>query len=340
MAGTSGSGDGTFIEAFDSDSDESFEGFDAGEIELGEQRLRQAANDGMFARGSDDEIDFDVSDVETSVEPTDVDDDDDTDIYSVEGDTDSDSSGRRTRGRQWTNKLLNPPDIRFVDAARVSVVDSEQRVDMSAEELFGLYFTDYLLRDIVDETNRYAGQCRQKAPKKGRKHLDWDNMTVPELKTWLRLMLGMGLVQKKGRLATYWSTHWLTQTPGFGQTMTAQHFMQILRFLHFVDNESTDIDKTNKLWKIQGLLDYINKRFRTVYTPRRELSIDETMLKFKGRLKIKQYVKIKQVKWGIKLFTLAEAKTGYVVNILPYAGRRPDTDVGKTTQTVLDVCQP
>ena len=98
--------------------------------------------------------------------------------------------------------------------------------------------------------------------------------------------------------------------------------MQILRFLHFVDNESTDIDKTNKLWKIQGLLDYINKRFRTVYTSRRELSIDETMLKFKGQLKIKQYVKIKPVKWGIKLFTLAEAKTGYVVNILPYAGRR------------------
>ena len=74
---------------------------------------------------------------------------------------------------------------------------------MSAEELFSLYFTDYLLRDIIDETNRYAGQCRQKAPKKGRKHLDLDNVTVPELKTWLGLVLGMGLVQKKGRLATY-----------------------------------------------------------------------------------------------------------------------------------------
>ncbi|KAI0221815.1 hypothetical protein LSAT2_026933, partial [Lamellibrachia satsuma] len=164
MAGTSGSGDGTFIEAFDSDSDESFEAFEAGEIKFGEQCVHQAANDSMFARGSDDEIDFDVSDVETSIEPTDV--NDDTDIYSIEGDIDSDSSGRRTRGRQRTNKLSNPPDIRFVDAACVGVVDSEQRVDMSVEELFGLYFTDYLLRDIVDETNKYTGQCRQKAPKK------------------------------------------------------------------------------------------------------------------------------------------------------------------------------
>lgn len=67
------------------------------------------------------------------------------------------------------------------------------------------------------------------------------------------------------------------------------------------------------------------------------MRIDKTMHKFKGPLSIKQYVKIKPVKWGIKLFTLAEAKTGYV-NILPYASRREDTDVGKTTQTVL-YCQ-
>ena len=37
------------------------------------------------------------------------------------------------------------------------------------------------------------------------------------------------------------------------------------------------------------------------------------------------------------MFTLAEAKTGYVLNLLPYVGKRVDTDVGKTTQTVLDV---
>ena len=61
------------------------------------------------------------------------------------------------------------------------------------------------------------------------------------------------------------------------------------------------------------------------------------MRKLKGRLNIKQYIKIKPIKWGIKIFTLAEAKSGYVLNLLPYAGKREDTGVGKTTQTVLDV---
>ena len=61
------------------------------------------------------------------------------------------------------------------------------------------------------------------------------------------------------------------------------------------------------------------------------------MVKFKGRLSIKQYIKIKPVKWGIKLFTLAESATGYVLNLIPYTGKRVDTDLSKTTQTVLDV---
>ena len=141
-------------------------------------------------------------------------------------------------------------------------------------------------------------------------------MSILELKTWLGLMLAMGIVQKNGRLGEYWSTHWLTQTPGFNDTMPKNRFLQILRYLHFVDNEDVSVDKTNKMWKVQNVLDYHNKRFRAEYCPRRELSIGETMLKFKGRLSIKQYIKIKPIKWGIKIFTLAEAKTGYELNLL------------------------
>ena len=164
----------------------------------------------------------------------------------------------------------------------------------------------------------YAGQYMNKEPRiEGQRIADWNPLTVPELKTWLGLLLAMGFVQKKGRVAEYWSMHWLTKTPGFNITMSSRRFLHILRFLHFVDNEDATVDKGNKLWKIGNVLAYLNKRFSAMYNPRRELSIDETMLKFKGRLSIKQYIKIKPVKWGIKLFTIAEAKTGYVLNILP-----------------------
>ena len=95
----------------------------------------------------------------------------------------------------------------------------------------------------------------------------------------------------------------------------------------------TRTDKTLKTWKVQKLIDYLVKRYRDVYTPRHELSVHETMLKFKSRLSIKQYIKIKPVKWGIKLFTLAESTTGYVLDVLPYTGKRAES----TTGYVLDV---
>ena len=105
-----------------------------------------------------------------------------------------------------------------------------------------------------------------------------------------------------------------------------------MRFLHFVNNEDLSIDTTFKTYKIQYLIDYLCKRFRAVYVPKCELSIDETMLNAKGRFQYKQYIKIKPIKWGIKLFTVAESTTGYVLNVLPYTGKRCVTNYGKTTQ--------
>ena len=110
-------------------------------------------------------------------------------------------------------------------------------------------------------------------------------------------------------------------------------FLHILRFLHLINNEDATVDKTVCTCKVQKVLNYLCKRFREVC----ELCIDETMVKFKGRLSIKQYIKIKPVKWGIKLFTLAESATGYVLNRIPYTGKLAETDVTKTTHTVLGV---
>ena len=38
--------------------------------------------------------------------------------------------------------------------------------------------------------------------------------------------------------------------------------------------------------------------------------MDEAMIPFKGRLSIKQYMKDKPTKWGIKVFVLADARNG------------------------------
>ena len=60
------------------------------------------------------------------------------------------------------------------------------------------------------------------------------------------------------------------------------------------------------------LIDALNQRYEVVYKPDGHLSIDESMIKFKGRLSFRQYLPNKPIKWGIKVWAMCESKTGYM----------------------------
>ena len=47
-----------------------------------------------------------------------------------------------------------------------------------------------------------------------------------------------------------------------------------------------------------------------VYKPKREVAIDESMCAHKGRSSHVQYMPNKPVKWGLKVWALAESATG------------------------------
>ena len=75
-----------------------------------------------------------------------------------------------------------------------------------------------------------------------------------------------------------------------------------------------------KIDKIHTLLVHLLAKFQDHFYPSKDLSSDETMVGFRGRFGSTQYTPNKPVKWGIKAFTLADAKTGYMLNILVYTG--------------------
>ena len=64
--------------------------------------------------------------------------------------------------------------------------------------------------------------------------------------------------------------------------------------------------------KVRKFLDLIVPLFESEYSTQENVSIDEAMIPFKGRLRFKQYMKDKPTKWGIKVFVLADATNGYV----------------------------
>ena len=51
------------------------------------------------------------------------------------------------------------------------------------------------------------------------------------------------------------------------------------------------------------------------------MSIDESMIGFKGRLSFLQYMPKKPTKWGMKAYVLADSKTGYTYSWRLYTGK-------------------
>ena len=95
--------------------------------------------------------------------------------------------------------------------------------------------------------------------------------------------------------------------------------MQVLRYLHFSDD--SNVDQTDKLFKFRYIIDNIRQSFKEHYGPHEHISVDKAMIPFKGRLSFKQYMKDKPVKFGIKMWVLADSVTAYCHNFDIYVGR-------------------
>ena len=69
----------------------------------------------------------------------------------------------------------------------------------------------------------------------------------------------------------------------------------------------------------------LRNRFADVWNPDKNISIDEAMIPFKGRSSLKQYMPMKPIKRGIKVWVRADANNGYVLAFEVYTGRKGNT---------------
>ncbi|KAK2705490.1 hypothetical protein QYM36_015771 [Artemia franciscana] len=119
--------------------------------------------------------------------------------------------------------------------------------------------------------------------------------------------------------------------------MGRQRCDKIKRFLHFNDNSKSKKPGEqgfDKLYKIRPVLGHIRSKFLEV-TPKENHSIDEQMIRFKGRSNLRPYLPKQPTKWGIKVFTRAGV-SGFVHDFAVYQGKgtlgeddiEPDLGVG------------
>ena len=129
---------------------------------------------------------------------------------------------------------------------------------------------------MVDNTNLYSVQKTGKSV----------NVTVEEMKSFIGMQIVMGIVRMP-RYECYWSRE--LRYPAVADVMPLKRFEQLRRFLHVVDNDTFYEHSSNKLFKIQPLIDLVRKEC-IKEEPEEFHSMDEQIIPCKTkRSKIRQY---------------------------------------------------
>ncbi|CAD1470962.1 unnamed protein product, partial [Heterotrigona itama] len=214
----------------------------------------------------------------------------------------------------------------FTGVCGVDIINIELQNCLTVEDFYALLVTEEMLQRISDQRNIYAVQKRSTSASM---RIDrWVPINKEEIKRLFGLVIWMGLV-KYPCTTLYWS-----RDPH--KVMSRNRFQIFLRMLHFANNETADV--TNRLWKIQPIIDELNENFKQYYHPTELICIDESMIPFRGRIIFRQYMKQKRHRCGIKIFKLS-CGLGYTYSFRVYSSKTFDAVNTTPTNTVMNLCE-
>lgn len=212
----------------------------------------------------------------------------------------------------WTKDVahvtrLNP----FVAQTGPDVPDNIE----SPTDMFSYLFPDSFISDIVFQTNLYALQNNGGSS-------NFVPTTNAEIKAFLGVNMLMSL-KKMPSYKDYWSSREEIRDYFISSVLSRDRFSWLLSNIHINDNSvqpKRGEPNYDKLYKIRPLLSKLTETFYAALNPNEFQSVDESMIKFKGRSSLRQYMPMKPTKRGYKVWIRADS-TGYVSEFQIYTGK-------------------
>lgn len=170
-----------------------------------------------------------------------------------------------------------------------------------------------ILQTIVQQTNLYAQQKSVNI-----------NTSIEEIKAFIGILIFMGY-HSLPSIRLYWSNDPNFFCERVAKIMPVKRFLKILRLLHLNDNSqmpSRNSLEFDKLYKIRPMITHLKDIYQSVYRPSRYLAVDESMVAYKGRSTMKQYMPMKPIKRGFKIWALADSYSGFLLNLDIYTGKK------------------
>jgi len=245
------------------------------------------------------------------------DDDDDIPLAAlIQSNKSVPSSGGNKSEHSFRWRSMNPPVVDTVWKDEIPDGPDEVGTPIS---YFQQFFTPDMMQLIVEETNRYAVQ-----------NGSGFRINVQTLEIYVGILLRMGVVQMP-RYRMYWSSD--LRYNAIADYMSRNEFEDIGRFIHFNDNTKMTTNHKepgyDSLFKIRPLLDKLRQQCHLV-APAQRQSIDEQMLPFKGKNKLRQYLPNKPKRWGFKVMARCCSRTGFTHDFTVYEGKPPELADGES----------
>ena len=181
-----------------------------------------------------------------------------------------------------------------------------------------LFLTPSQIEKIVNFTNQYADANISNFTSYQNKDKKWTPTTSAEMYKFFGLLIYTSVVHV-GNFRKMWSRASLLNG------MWARAFIPsrdralgILRFLQVTNHAAQNAG--DKLRSIRQFYDHFRSRCSALYQPRQHLAVDERMVKCKGRFSYRQFLPSKPIRFGFKLYVIAESPSGYTLDFEVYVG--------------------
>lgn len=218
--------------------------------------------------------------------------------------------------RSWSD-----PDDSFVPRFSVSAKRPTKNTVDEKSSVFATFrklFPYSLLLKITEHTNERIEIQNKRKDKKLTK--DNEPLDVGEL----HIVIGTLLVMSYNHLpsmADYWS-----KNPAMGNGLIKSVILRdsclfVLSKLYFAKPDAVEKSKT---YYIQNMVDCLKHTFQECREDSVVQSLDESMTKFTGRTCLKQFMPLKPVKRGIKMWMRCDPLSGYAYDFNIYTGKEAE----------------
>ena len=147
-----------------------------------------------------------------------------------------------------------------------------------------LFLTRELLEYLVAETCDYARYCRVEL-KKTRSY-SWRGCNLQDIANYLGLQVFFGLCHVPN-VRWYWRRNFFMSVPNVASLMTRDTYLALDRYCHAFNRRAIPRGNTDRLIVVWPVLEYIRDRCKTLIVPSKNLSLDEGVMPYKGKLSIK-----------------------------------------------------